>query len=61
MKKNSMTDLLFINNIFAANTGIRQNELQRIMYQVYVAPTPTPTPSEEDASSRSSSSEDDDD
>ncbi len=38
IQQNGITDLLFINNIFAANTDIRINEIERIKYQVFVPP-----------------------
>ena len=38
IKEKGITDLLFINNIFAANTDIRINEIERIKYQVFVPP-----------------------
>lgn len=38
IQQNGVTDLLFINNIFAANTDIRINEIERIKYQVFVPP-----------------------
>lgn len=38
IQQNGVTDLLFINNIFAANTDIRINEISRIKYQVFVPP-----------------------
>ena len=58
IQQNGITDLLFINNIFAANTGIRCQEIQGLMYQVYTPPaapqpTPTPTPPAETSSSES--------
>ena len=47
IQQNGITDLLFINNIFAANTDIRINEIERIRNQVYVPPAPEPAPEEE--------------
>lgn len=38
IQQNGVTDLLFINNIFAANTDIRINEIERLKYQVFVPP-----------------------
>ncbi|MEG2038450.1 MAG: DHHW family protein [Oscillospiraceae bacterium] len=39
IKNNQIDELLFINNIFAAQTDIRINEINRIMYQApYIAP-----------------------
>ncbi len=49
MEKNGVTDLLFINNIFAANTGIRINEIERLKYQVFVPPVAAPVITEEEA------------
>ena len=55
IQQNDITDLLFINNIFAANTDIRINEIERLKYQVFNPPvvekvpeeTPEQTPPEE--------------
>lgn len=56
IKEKGITDLLFVNNIFAANTDIRINELEKIMNQSYVpyvpkpvAPKPETTPTDEDS------------
>lgn len=38
IRQNEIDELLFINNAFAANTGIRINEIGRIMYQQFVPP-----------------------
>ena len=38
IQQNGITDLLFINNIFAANTDIRISEIERLKYQVFVPP-----------------------
>lgn len=38
--QNGINELLFINNIFAANTDIRINEINRLMYQQFVPPQP---------------------
>ncbi len=38
IQQNGVTDLLFINNIFAANTDIRIAEIERIKYQVFTPP-----------------------
>lgn len=50
IQQNGITDLLFINNIFAANTDIRINEIDRIRYQVFNPPVveqkPVETPAE---------------
>ena len=42
LRQNDVHELLFINNIFAANTEIRISELNRIMYQQFVPPEPEP-------------------
>lgn len=44
IKEKGITDLLFINNIFAANTDIRINEIEKIMNQTYVPYVPKPKP-----------------
>ena len=44
VKEKGITDLIFLNNIFAVNTGVRVNELARIQnqpYTPYVPPKPT--------------------
>ena len=46
IQQNGVTDLLFINNIFAANTDIRINEIERIKYQVFVPPVVETEPEE---------------
>ena len=46
IQQNGVTDLLFINNIFAANTDIRINEIERIKYQVFVPPVVEEEPKE---------------
>lgn len=46
IQQNGVTDLLFINNIFAANTDIRINEIERIKYQVFVPPVVEAEPEE---------------
>ena len=46
IQQNGVTDLLFINNIFAANTDIRINEIERIKYQVFVPPVVEEEPQE---------------
>lgn len=38
IQQNGVTDLLFINNIFAANTDIRIAEIEGLKYQVFVPP-----------------------
>lgn len=38
IQQNGVTDLLFINNIFAANTDIRISEIEGLKYQVFVPP-----------------------
>ncbi len=48
IQQNGVTDLLFINNVFAANTGIRINEIERLKYQVFVPPVAEPAPTEEE-------------
>ncbi len=47
IQQHGVTDLLFINNIFAANTDIRINEIERIKYQVFVPPVVEQAPAEE--------------
>ncbi len=42
--QNGVTDLLFINNSFAAHTSSFISMLPNLMYQVYTPPTPSPTP-----------------
>ena len=42
IQQNGINELLFINNVFAANTYIRINEISRIMYQQFVPPVYTP-------------------
>lgn len=53
IKENGVTDLIFINNIFAANTPYHIQCIQNLMYQQYVpyvppAPEPEPLPDESD-------------
>lgn len=38
VQENGITDLLFLNNIFAVNTGVRIDELEGIQRQSYAAP-----------------------
>lgn len=58
LKQNGVTDLLFINNIFAANTDIRINEINRIMYQQFVPPPPVePQPVPEEGEQESTAEE----
>ena len=38
VQENGITDLLFLNNIFAVNTGVRIDELEGIQRQSYTAP-----------------------
>ena len=40
IQENGINELLFINNIFAANTGIRIQEIRNLMYQQYVPYVP---------------------
>lgn len=55
IQQNGVTDLLFINNIFAANTDIRINEIDRIRYQVFVPPVvEEKVPSEEETEAETS-------
>lgn len=49
IQQNGVTDLLFINNIFAANTDVRINEIERIKYQVFVPPVVEETPQESES------------
>ncbi len=57
IQQNGVTDLLFINNIFAANTDIRINEIERIKYQVFVPPVVEEEPQESTEESAEESSE----
>lgn len=54
IQENDIDELLFINNIFAANTGIRIQEIRNLMYQQYVPYVP---PVEEPSSSEEAPSE----
>lgn len=47
IKEKGVTDLLFVNNIFAANTEVRVNEIARIANQTYVPYVPKPAPKPE--------------
>ncbi len=59
LKENGVNEILFINNIFAANTYIRMNELARLRTQVWAPPAPVePEPEEEPPSSSESSASD---
>ena len=40
IKQNGVTDLIFINNVFAANTSVQIQWIQGLMYQHYVPPAP---------------------
>lgn len=44
IKEKGVTDLLFANNIFAANTDVRVNEISRITNQRYAPYVPKPVP-----------------
>ena len=55
MKEHGINELLFINNIFAANTAVRISEIERLRTQTFLPYNP-PAPKEE-ASSQESSSE----
>ena len=45
IREHGVTDMIFVNNIFAANTKIRIEELERIQNQTYVPYVPaTPAP-----------------
>ena len=44
VRENGITDLLFLNNIFAVNTGVRIDELQGIQNQSYTAPATVQQP-----------------
>ena len=55
IQENGINELLFINNIFAANTGIRIQEIRNLMYQQYVPYVP---PVEEPSSSQEAPPED---
>ena len=57
IQQNGVTDLLFINNIFAANTDIRVNEIERIKYQVFVPPVVEEGPEEDTEETKEESSE----
>ncbi|MBQ9970195.1 MAG: hypothetical protein IJP15_06835 [Oscillospiraceae bacterium] len=57
IQQNGVTDLLFINNIFAANTDIRINEIDRIKYQVFVPPVVEEVPEEDTEETTEDSSE----
>lgn len=50
IQNNGVTDLLFLNNAFSAMTGYHANNLQKLMYQVYV---PEEEPQESQAESDS--------
>lgn len=41
LEENGIQELLFINNIFAANTRVRINEISRLMTQVWSPPAPS--------------------
>lgn len=57
LKENGVNEILFINNIFAANTYVRMNELARLRTQVWTPPAPAePEPEVEEPSSSSESS-----
>lgn len=47
LEENGIHELLFINNIFAANTRLRVNEISRLMTQVWSPPPPDPEPEPE--------------
>ena len=47
IQQKGITDLLFINNIFAANTDIRISEIERLKYQVFVPPVAEETEKED--------------
>lgn len=50
IKENGITDLLFLNNIFAVNTGVRIDELESIKnqtYTPYVPPVQTEQPAQQ--------------
>ena len=40
INQNGVTDLIFINNVFAANTSVQIQWIQGLMYQHYVPPAP---------------------
>ncbi|MCI8877341.1 MAG: hypothetical protein HFI77_15350 [Lachnospiraceae bacterium] len=54
IQKNGVNDLLFLNNAFSAMTGYHANNLQKLMYQVYVPPVEEP---EEESQAESSQEE----
>lgn len=41
LEENGIQELLFINNIFAANTRVRVNEISRLMTQIWSPPAPS--------------------
>lgn len=47
VRENGITDLLFLNNIFAVNTGVRIDELQGIQNQTYTAPATVQQPAQQ--------------
>ena len=47
VRENGITDLLFLNNIFAVNTGVRIDELQGIQNQSYTAPATVQQPAQQ--------------
>lgn len=53
LRENGIHEVLFINNIFAANTGVRIDEIRRLIYQVYTPPTAEPEEEEEEPESSS--------
>ncbi len=51
IQNNGVNDLLFLNNAFSAMTGYHANNLQKLMYQVYVPPVEEPEESQPENSS----------
>lgn len=48
IREQGVTDLLFLNNIFAVNTRVRVEELERIQHQTYVPYVPPAEPLEQE-------------
>lgn len=61
IQQHGVTDLLFINNIFAANTDIRIAEIERLKYQVFVPPVVEEEKADEEEAAEEEDSKDDKD
>ena len=53
IRENGVTDLLFINNIFAANTAVQIQWIQSLLTKQYVPPLPPEESSSSDTESSS--------